>query len=125
MTNTCTVLDLRKVCDFKRTSFNRTWTALYVSRQNVDQKVSGQEDEGIQTTMTKKVLIQSRELELAAERAGGFVAAPETLEVNATKEQEFTTIRRYSLTNNIPVSRLTKSDYKNMGITPQPPVYDE
>ena len=67
--------------------------------------------------MTKKVLIQSRELDIAAEKAGGFVAAPGTLKSDSEKEREFTAIRQYSLKHNIPISKLTQSDYKIMGIT--------
>lgn len=66
--------------------------------------------------MTKKVLIQSKELELAAEKAGGFVAAPGTLTPDAEKEREFAAIRRYSIEHNIPISKLTPSDYRNIGI---------
>ena len=66
--------------------------------------------------MTKKVLIQSREIDLAAEKAGGFVAAPGTLKADAEKEKEFTIIRQYSIKHNIPISKLTKNDYSNMGI---------
>lgn len=66
--------------------------------------------------MTKKVLIQSKALEQAAERAGGFVAAPGTLKPNPKKENEFALIRKYSLQHGIPISMLTQDDYKKMGI---------
>lgn len=67
--------------------------------------------------MTKKVLIETQELERAAEKAGGFVAAPGTLKRNPKGEREFAIIRQYSLKHKIPISQLTDQDYQNMGIS--------
>lgn len=68
--------------------------------------------------MTKRVLIQSREFEKAAERAGGYVAPPGSLKVNLKGQQEFTAIRQYSLQHGKPMSKLTEEDYKKIGISP-------
>ena len=66
--------------------------------------------------MTKKVLIQSRELDRAAEKAGGYVAAPGSLRDNPDGMREFSAIRQYSIKKNKPISQFTKEDYKNIGI---------
>lgn len=67
--------------------------------------------------MTKKVLIESRELEAIAEREGGYVAPPWSLSKNPQGEREFSTIRQYSLKHNKPISKLTPDDYRQMGIS--------
>ena len=40
---------------------------------------------------------EMRELDEAAERAGGYVALPRTLPPNPQGEKEFTAMRRYSI----------------------------
>ena len=66
--------------------------------------------------MTKKVLIESRELETMAERDGGYVSPPWSLAENPQGEKDFSTIRQYSLKHNKPISKLTPEDYRQMGI---------
>ena len=66
--------------------------------------------------MTKKVLIQSRELENAAEKAGGYVASPGSLRDNPAGMREFSAIRRYSIQEKKPISQLTEEDYRKIGI---------
>ena len=67
--------------------------------------------------MTKKVLIESRELETMAEKDGGYVSPPWSLPKNPQGERDFTTIRQYSLQHNKPISKLTSEDYRRMGIS--------
>ncbi len=66
--------------------------------------------------MTKRVLIQARELENAAERAGGYVAPPGSLKENRAGMMKFSAVRQYSLQHNKPISQLTAEDYRKMGI---------
>lgn len=66
--------------------------------------------------MTKKVLIESRELEAMAEEDGGYVAPPWSLPRNPQGEKEFSTIRQYALKHNKQISKLTADDYRQMGI---------
>ena len=66
--------------------------------------------------MTEKVLLQSRELERAAEKAGGYVATPGSLKVTAEGMRQFSAIRQHSLRHNKPVSKLTSDDYRKIGI---------
>lgn len=67
--------------------------------------------------MTEKILIEAREIEDAAERAGGYVAPPWSLTANPQGEREFTAIRRYSLKTKKPVSAFTEEDYRAIGIS--------
>lgn len=66
--------------------------------------------------MTKKVLVQIRELDSVAEKAGGYVADPKTLRPNPDGEANFSKIRQYSLKHRIPMHKLSEEDYKKMGI---------
>lgn len=66
--------------------------------------------------MTKRVLIQSRELEKAADKAGGYVAPPGTMKKNSSEMEQFSAIRQYSLQHKKPISRMTPEDYKEIGI---------
>ncbi len=66
--------------------------------------------------MTKRVLIQSRKIEAAAEKAGGFVVAPEKVGHNPKGEANFRAVRQYSLKHGVPMSKLTSADYKKIGI---------
>ncbi len=68
--------------------------------------------------MTKRVLIQARELDRAAEKAGGYVAAPGSLRTDPKAEHEFSVIRNYSLQHKIPIPELTADDYARMGLRP-------
>lgn len=70
--------------------------------------------------MTKKVLIQICELDAVAEKAGGYVAAPESLRANPRGEREFSAIRKYSLVSGKPISKLNHDDYRKIGIDPMP-----
>lgn len=47
---------------------------------------------------------EMRELDEAAERAGGYVALPWTLPPNPQGEKEFTAMRRYSIEMEKPIS---------------------
>ncbi len=51
---------------------------------------------------------EMRELDEAAERAGGYVALPWTLPPNPQGEKEFTAMRRYSIEMEKPISVLRK-----------------
>lgn len=66
--------------------------------------------------MTKEVLIQIRELDAVAEKAGGYVAAPGSLCENPKGEREFSAIRKYSLASGKPISKLNRDDYRKIGI---------
>lgn len=66
--------------------------------------------------MTKKVFIPTEELEEAAEKAGGYVAAPGSLIANPDGEREFSAIRQYSIMHNKPISKFTDEDYRKIGI---------
>ena len=66
--------------------------------------------------MTKKVLIQSQELERAAEKAGGYVAPPGSLRNDSKKKRDFSAMRQYSLKTKKPISQFTDEDYKKLGI---------
>lgn len=66
--------------------------------------------------MTKKVLIESRELDAMAEKDGGYVDPPWSLPNNPDGERDFSKIRQYSLKHGKPISRLTADDYRKMGI---------
>ena len=68
--------------------------------------------------MTMKALEQMRELENAAERAGGYVADPRTIKKNPKGEKDFTAIRRYCFERKISISDMTEEDYKNIGVCP-------
>ena len=59
---------------------------------------------------------EMRELDEAAERAGGYVALPRTLPPNPQGEKEFTAIRRYSIEMEKPISAFTEKDYYAIGI---------
>lgn len=65
--------------------------------------------------MTQSVLAQIRELDAAAEKAGGYVAA-HTVRPNLKGERDFTAVRRYSLQIGIPMHKLTREDYRRIGI---------
>ena len=67
--------------------------------------------------MTQKVLAQIRELDAAAEKAGGYVADPRTVKPNPQGEKNFSTVRNYSLKHGIPMHKLTAHDYERMGIS--------
>lgn len=67
--------------------------------------------------MTKKVLSEIRELDTAAEKAGGYVLSPGSVRPNPKGERDFTAIRQYSMQNKIPVSKLTNEDYRKIGIS--------
>lgn len=58
---------------------------------------------------------EMRELDEAAERAGGYVALPWTLPPNPQGEKEFTA-RRYSIEMEKPISVFTEEDYYAIGI---------
>lgn len=66
--------------------------------------------------MARMTLIQDHELEAAAEKAGGFVAAPWSLEENPKGMREFSAIRQYSVQHNKTISELTDEDYRMIGI---------
>lgn len=66
--------------------------------------------------MTQKVLAQIRELDAAAEKAGGYVADPSTVRPNLKGERDFTAARQYSLQTGIPMHKLTREDYRRIGI---------
>lgn len=59
---------------------------------------------------------EMRELDEAAERAGGYVAPPWTLSPNPQGEKEFTAMRRYSIEKGKPISSFTEEDYRAIGI---------
>lgn len=67
--------------------------------------------------MTKKVLSEIRELDAAAEKAGGYVALPGSIKPNPKGERDFTAVRQYSMKHKIPVSKLTSEDYQKIGIS--------
>ena len=67
--------------------------------------------------MTKKVLIESRELEAMAEKDGGYVAPPWSLPSNPEGERDFSRIRQYSLKHGKPISKLTAEDYRRIGVS--------
>lgn len=66
--------------------------------------------------MTEKILADVREIDAAAEKAGGYVAFPDTLKANPMGEREFAAIRSYSLKHNKPICDLTKTDYEKIGL---------
>lgn len=66
--------------------------------------------------MTERILIEAREFEAAAEKAGGYVAPPWTLSPNPQGEKEFTAMRRYSIEKGKPISSFTEEDYRAIGI---------
>ena len=59
---------------------------------------------------------EMRELDEAAERAGGYVALPRTLAPNPQGEKGFTAMRRYSIEMEKPISVFTEEDYYAIGI---------
>ena len=59
---------------------------------------------------------EMRELDEAAERAGGYVALPRTLLPNPQGEKEFTAMRRYSIEMEKPISVFTEEDCYAIGI---------
>ncbi len=59
---------------------------------------------------------EMRELDEAAERAGGYVALPRTLPPNPQGEKGFTAMRRYSIEMEKPISVFTEEDYYAIGI---------
>lgn len=71
--------------------------------------------------MTKKVLIEIRELEAAAERAGGYVTTPWDRQADAAKCKEFSALRQYSLKTGKPMSRFVDADYISAGVKPYKP----
>lgn len=66
--------------------------------------------------MTQKALAQIRELDAAAEKAGGYVADPRTVKPNPKGERDFAAARSYSRQHGIPMHKLTDNDYKKIGI---------
>lgn len=67
--------------------------------------------------MTQEILKQIRELDAAAERAGGYVLSPEEGRTSERAKREFTAMRQYSLKHNKPIREFTDADYRAMGIT--------
>lgn len=65
--------------------------------------------------MNERKWQEMRELDEAAERAGGYVALPRTLP-NPQGEKEFTAMRRYSIEIEKPISAFTEKDYYAIGI---------
>lgn len=67
--------------------------------------------------MTQQTRKKIRELEEAAEKAGGYVTPPWELQYSEDGERDFTALRRYSLKIGKPMSRFTREDYKNAGVS--------
>lgn len=66
--------------------------------------------------MTAKVLKQIRELDAAAEKAGGYVLPPSEARVSKKREAEFSVMRQYSLKHKKSIQKFTDDDYRAMGI---------
>ena len=58
------------------------------------------------------------ELDVVADRAGGYVLPPWDLEENPEGMRKFSAIRQYALENNKPISQFTEEDYRNIGVEP-------
>lgn len=59
---------------------------------------------------------EMRELDEAAERAGGYVTLPWTLPPNPQGEKEVTAMRRYSIEREKLISAFTEKNYYAIGI---------
>lgn len=68
--------------------------------------------------MTEQDIRDMRELDEAAERAGGYVADPRTVKRDEKFEKDFSTMRQYCLKTRKKFSELGEEDYKKMGIRP-------
>ncbi len=66
--------------------------------------------------MTQEILKQIRELDAAAERAGGYVLSPEEGRASERARREFSVMRQYSLKHKKPIREFTEADYHVMGI---------
>ncbi len=68
--------------------------------------------------MSEKDIRDMRKLDELAEKAGGFVAMPNSAEQSKKFEEDFSVMRKYCIRHNIPFSELTAKDYDAMGIRP-------
>lgn len=68
--------------------------------------------------MSEKDIRAMRKLDELAEKAGGYVVPPESVEHSKKFEEDFSTMRKYCISNNKSFSELTIKDYDAMGIRP-------
>lgn len=61
--------------------------------------------------MTAKTLKQIKQIDAAAERAGGYVMDPAKITRNPNGEKAFTEMRQYSREKGIPMSQLSDSAF--------------
>lgn len=68
--------------------------------------------------MSEQEIRDMRELDEIAERAGGYVAAPDTVKHSKKFEDDFSVMRQYCIKHKKRFSDLTEEDYEKMGIRP-------
>ena len=66
--------------------------------------------------MTEEDIRNMRRLDELAEKAGGYVAAPNTVRHSKKFEEDFSTMRKYCVKHKKSFSELTEKDYDKMGI---------
>ena len=68
--------------------------------------------------MSEQDIRNMRKLDELAEKAGGYVAIPNSSKHNNKFDEDFSVMRRYCVKNNKKFSDLTDRDYEIMGIRP-------
>lgn len=68
--------------------------------------------------MSEQDIRDMRKLDELAEKAGGYVAPPNSIERSKKFEEDFSVMRKYCFTHKKCFSELTVEDYEKMGIRP-------
>lgn len=68
--------------------------------------------------MTEQDIMDMRELDRLAEKAGGYVLPPSSVKHSKKFEEDFTIMRKYCVEHNKKIAELTIEDYDIMGIRP-------